>query len=176
MIMRSMKKLLFVSTVVFVMAFAVVKMWRYIDLAYLSIKDAESIYAKLTSNDPEQIKAAAYEICGFSGTNLPDGTFKRTPIPNSIELRGAGEAMVKQRMLDILASTTNMNVISSLLYAGVPDRGGVDLPDDEEARKTIQAAMDRYNAAASDKGWHAAYKLKYGDDGRWFITLGRWSY
>lgn len=140
--------------------------WRYVDSTYLSLKEAQSIIQKLSSDDPAVIGDGLYEIQGFSRHYLPDGKRERIPLPNHKPLRGAGEEKVKELQLDILRTATNRNVLGGILLSSSPELGGVDLANhSDEARSVITVATERYNA----EGGRESIRLSQREDGRWRI-------
>ncbi|MBM4165032.1 MAG: hypothetical protein FJ222_11425 [Lentisphaerae bacterium] len=142
--------------------------WRYYNNTYLPMKEAQPIIQKLSTGKREDISYACRAIRGYTGQYVPDGkgkTFKLFPIEDHKPLRGVGEAKVKQVMLNILATETNRNILSSVIIACQPDRGWVDLANDsEEARNIISDALGRYNSRTS------GFMLRQDIEGRWEIV------
>ncbi len=151
---------------VFVLGFNI---WRYLTYTYFPLKEAQPIIEKLTSADLAALGEALLQIRGYTSHSEDGRNYQLIPIEDHKPLRGAGEEKVRFLLLDMLATTTNRNVLDGVLFMCTTDEG-VDLANtNEEARTIIADAIERYNKPHLRLG----YELQQLEDGRWAVLNTR---
>ncbi len=165
---RINKAMVFIAAMLAIVVIGAV-VWRYVDNRYLALKEAKPILEKLASGSEDEIAEASLAIRGYYGYYLPGGrTYKNALLEGYKPLHGEGERAVRQLLLDILATSTNRNVLSSILagFTGLEGEGLDLVNHSEDARNIVANAIDRYNGPHPRHG----FKLMQTEDGQWRVA------